>query len=312
MNRYSLLLLFVWLLPSSALAQDGYHDTVVIVLDGSGSMAETMQSPPVAKMDAAKRALKKVVTQVEPDTHVGLLVFAGPGIYWAYEPAAVDTQALSVAIDAIVPGAATPLGASIKVAADRLMEERNKQHGMGRYRLLVVTDGEASDGPVMASHAAELTSRQIAMDVIGVNMPGGAEHTLAKFGRSYQSADDAVQLVAAIRKAIIVEAGGTSGIEVDFDETANVPLESARGWLTALSNQAPNHPLGTQPPQPEAKEGTTPQPAPPPTSSPAVPETPASSDGCSFSSGAFERSRGGAFSMLLFTLLVLGLWRRKR
>ncbi len=314
MNKYLLLLLAVLLFPSSALAAGPYHDTVVIVLDGSGSMKGTLKGSSVVKMDAAKRALKDVLKQVEPETHVGLLVFAGKGIYWAYKPAAVNAPTLEAAIDKIQPGAQTPLGQAIKIAADRLMADRKKQHGLGRYQLLVVTDGEASDAPVMKAHAAELSSRQIPMDVIGVAMAGGATHSLAQFGRSYPRADDAVQLVSAIRKAIIVEAGGASGIAVDFDETANLPLESARAWLEALSAPAPNHPLGTKPPAPpkKAKKGAS-------SSAPASPANPPTrrkptpnSGGCSLQAKAGQPWREATYGFILFAMVALGLRRNKR
>jgi len=52
---------------------------------------------------------------------------------------------LKKAIDPISHGGRTPLGQYMKIGADALLAKKEKQHNYGSYRLLVVTDGEASD-----------------------------------------------------------------------------------------------------------------------------------------------------------------------
>ena len=45
-----------------------YHNNVVIVLDGSGSMGGELRSMGVSKIDAAKNALSEVLLQVPDST----------------------------------------------------------------------------------------------------------------------------------------------------------------------------------------------------------------------------------------------------
>lgn len=143
----------VWILaplilaaPIIAAAQD-YADCVVIILDASGSMDAKMPDG-TKKLDAAKSALQSVLLRIPETTHIGLLVFSGTNVPdpWVYPLGPRDNEALAKAIQMPDPGGNTPLGRFIKTGADRLLEERTKQYGYGSYRLLVVTDGEATDG----------------------------------------------------------------------------------------------------------------------------------------------------------------------
>ncbi len=126
---------------------DAYHDSVVIVLDASGSMDGRLKGVEMTKMDGAKAALRTVLSQVPTSTHIGLLVFSGSNVGndWVYPLGPRDDVRLLTAIDQPRPYGHTPLGRYLKLGADRLLEERQKQFGYGSYRLLVVTDGEAQD-----------------------------------------------------------------------------------------------------------------------------------------------------------------------
>ncbi len=259
MNRIiPILLMLVCFFTGSAQAQ-GVHNSTVIVLDGSGSMDENMRDDRtgavVKKMTAAKSALKSVLRQVPADTHVGLLVFVDGRNYWAYELGALNITQMEEAIDKIHHDGGTPLGAAIKIGTDALVADRKVQHGVGSYQLLVVTDGQATDEGAMEHYAPLVPQWGIRMDVIGVAMPGGQDHELAKFAQSYQAADDTVKLQTALEKLVRVEAGGDNAT-IDFTATDGVPLEVARVWLGQLSAPAPDYPLGEQPPEP-VQEGRT-------------------------------------------------------
>src|SRR5690242_20625182 len=79
---YALMLLAA--LASAAAAQDAptnagdstalARDNVVILLDASGSMEDTMSGSDASRMDVAKQALAKVVDQIDARTNVGFLV----------------------------------------------------------------------------------------------------------------------------------------------------------------------------------------------------------------------------------------------
>lgn len=222
-----------------------YHDCVVVVLDASGSMNSPMGKSGKAKMAVAKSALKEVLLQVPESTHAGLLVFGGKTIRepWVYPLGPRDDEALAKAVDRPQPSGKTPLGRYIKIGADRLLYERTKQFGYGSYRLLVVTDGEATDRQLLEKHVPLVLARGITVDVVGVDMKD--EHTLAKKVHSYRRADDP----AALRKALAdvlaeVSVSDTAGTgEEAFDLLAAIPLELGAAMIEALSHMD-NRPIG--------------------------------------------------------------------
>jgi len=232
-----------------ALGQEVYSDNVVIVLDGSGSMQDPMDSHGMTKMMAAKEALHSVLSQLTATTHVGLLVFTNNTRQdWLYPLGPQDAQQLGAAIDAIQPGGGTPLGEYIKKGADRLLQQRAKQFGYGSYRLLIVTDGEAQDDRLVDRHAGEIMARGVTIDVIGVKMK--KDHTLATKVHSYRRADDSASLTKAIAAVMAeVSAADTSDAtgENAFEILAPLPAEVARAMVQSLAASG-NHAIGEAPP----------------------------------------------------------------
>lgn len=233
---------------------DDFHDCVVVVLDASGSMEEGMGSGQT-KMEAAKLALKKVLARIPEKTWVGILVFSASNLVedWVRRLAPRGTEReIVAAIDPIQPGGGTPLGRFIKKGADRLLEEREKQFGYGSYRLLIVTDGEASDDDLVMTYTPDVLSRGITMDVIGVKM--AREHTLATKAHSYRRADDPESLTRAVNEvfAEVTAAASASAApgEGAFDLTDGLDPEVALQIIGALASSG-NHPVGEQPLAPE-------------------------------------------------------------
>ncbi len=234
----------------SSAAQEVYQDNVVIVLDSSGSMRKSMRSTGTPRMDAAKSALKAVLQQVPKTTHIGLLVFSARNVEndWLYRLGPRDDAALLASVDLPQPGGGTPLGRYMKIAADRLLEERQKQYGYGTYRLLVVTDGQASDTHRVEKFTPEIMARGITVDVIGVDM--GERHTLATKVHSYRSADDPDSLKQAVQD-VFAEISSDTATDTDadaFDVIAGIPSEAAEIMLVALAKSG-NYPIGSQPAQ---------------------------------------------------------------
>lgn len=211
-----LILLFASIQTSFA-ESELHTDNIVVILDASGSMRDKFRADQTkSKMDAAKEALREVLTKVPEDTHIGLLVFSGENIAdeWVYPLGPKDTDRLMAAIDVPQPGGGTPLGRYMRVGANRLLEQREKQYNYGNYRLLIVTDGEATDKAKVARYTPEILNRQIRVDVIGVDMK--TDHNLAKDADSYRKADNPGELVAAVSQ-ILAETGGT-GTDIDGED----------------------------------------------------------------------------------------------
>jgi uncharacterized protein YegL len=260
-------------LPGAARAQEAF-DNVVIVLDASGSMRDKLSGTSMEKLAAAKEALKAVLRTLPESTHVGLLVFSAANVRdeWIYPLGPRRDAELTQAIDLPVAHGGTPLGFYLKKAADRLLEERARQFGYGTYRMLVVTDGEARDQPLVDRYTPEIIARGITLDVIGVNMQ--QDHTLAKRVHSYRRANDRAALNRALAEVLgEVSARGTDTAQADaFELLAPIPTEVAVSVLRALSS-GDNQPIGTTRPAGPAPRVPPPSKPRPSASSPSAPAT---------------------------------------
>jgi len=230
-----------------AFAQDQHFDNVVIVLDASGSMIEEFPGTNLTKWDAATQALKQVIVQLPDSTQVGLFIFTdsiGEG-RMSVPLGPKDDKAVSAALDDVVPYGTTPLGVYLKYGSDALLQAREAQHGYGTYRLLVVTDGQATDEHLVEEYTPDLLARGIVLDVVGVAM--STDHTLKRKAHSYRSADDPDSLVQAVEE-IFAEVSVSGDIHVGedaFEVLAELPDEFAMVLLESLSSSYGNHPIGT-------------------------------------------------------------------
>jgi hypothetical protein len=227
---------------SVALAGTGLH--VVVILDNSGSMAERMPGGGT-RMDAAKRSLQTVLDRAPADAQVGVLLLNPPriGKDWLFEIGPVDPTATQQAIQRVEAGGPTPLGGAMKVGADALLKAREANR-YGDYKLLVVSDGEATDGDLTQRYLPEVQARGVLVDVIGVSM--GQQHSLATRANTYRNATDPASLEQAISAVVLGEStadANDAGDESDFAILAPLPAELAAASLTALASP-PNTPIG--------------------------------------------------------------------
>ena len=241
LNRFFSALLLTGLLTSAAPAAESLHHLVVI-LDGSGSMSGNMPGSRETKMVFAKRAVATVMTQVPTDYRVGLLVFGGgaPKNGWAYPLAGYQQEGFTKAITPIKPNGQTPLGKFLKIGADALLQAREAQGGYGTYRLLVLTDGEASDQKLVDKFLPDIVRRGLLVDVIGVDM--SKDLALAKNVHRYRRANDAEALQAALQEAFAEIGAGpdtdTSQDESAFDVIAPLPAGWAAEAIQSLTTPA--------------------------------------------------------------------------
>ena len=257
-----LILLFASVQTSFA-ESDLHTDNIIVILDASSSMREKFRADQTkSKMDAAKEALREVLAKVPDNTHIGLLVFSGENIAdeWIYPLGPKDTDRLMAAIDIPQPGGGTPLGRYMRVGANRLLEQRERQYNYGNYRLLIVTDGEATDKAKVARYTPEILNRQIRVDVIGVDMK--TDHNLAKDADSYRKADNPGELVAAVSQ-ILAETGGT-GTDIDgedaFADIAPLTEEIALDLIQRITKPPSNTAIATTQVTTPQRQTPSPQP----------------------------------------------------
>ena len=225
-----------------------HTDNIVVILDASGSMGEEFSSDPTkTRMNAAKEALQTVLTTILDGTNIGLLVFSGSNVknHWVYPLGPKDNEALIKAINFPLPGGTTPLGTYLKIGANRLLEQREKQYNYGSYRLLVVTDGAASDPDKVRLYTPEIMHKQIRIDVIGVDME--QDHMLATVVDSYRRAGNPEQLIKAVSE-VLAEVAGTgidSGGEV-YSLISPLTEELASSLIDVMTKVPGNQPIGKQ------------------------------------------------------------------
>jgi len=212
--------------------------TVVVLLDDSGSMDERMrgQAERIARMDAAKEALVSVLAQLPPTTRVGVLTLNSQrdGSNWVVPLGPVETANWRSKIEELEAGGGTPLGEFLKSGADALLAARAVRP-YGIYRLLIVTDGEANDPMLVDSYLPVILARGLMVDVIGVDMDG--EHSLARRAHSYRRADDAAALQRALAE-VFAEASPDDGtLEADFELLAGLPDEFATEAVKVLTQR---------------------------------------------------------------------------
>jgi hypothetical protein len=162
---------------------------------------------------------------------------------WLFEIGPVDPTATQQAIQRVEAGGPTPLGGAMKVGADALLKAREANR-YGDYKLLVVSDGEATDGDLTQRYLPEVQARGVLVDVIGVSM--GQQHSLATRANTYRNATDPASLEQAISAVVLGEStadANDAGDESDFAILAPLPAELAAASLTALASP-PNTPIG--------------------------------------------------------------------
>jgi len=212
------------------------QQNVVIVIDDSGSMSSRMRGDKsVTRMDAARRALNKVLGDVPDSAQVGVLSLNSnaESNYWIIPMGPLDRSAIQSQINGIIANGGTPLGAAMKEAINVLLDLRQRQM-YGSYRILVVTDGEAGDRQLVDRYAPLARTRGIMLDVIGVDMEG--THSLATQANSYRRADDSQSLETAIAD-VFAETTSDSGDagQSDYDLLSGLPPEVASAALASLA-----------------------------------------------------------------------------
>jgi uncharacterized protein YegL len=238
-RRLPSLFLLAWVVASPAYtASLPAEQHVVVVLDDSGSMNERMQTPqgPMRRMDAAKQALIQVLKQLPADADVGVLALNTKidSSHWIVPLGSRDLALWGANINRVQAKGGTPLGRSLQLAADALIELR-KRDGYGTYRMLVVTDGEANDPELVDNYLPQILARGLELHVIGVDMAGN--HSLANRAHSYRAAADNVTLAQALTEVLAETSADDAGAEEDFELIAALPDGLAEAALKALTSR---------------------------------------------------------------------------
>lgn len=174
-----------------------------IVMDGSGSMSYTDCAGTKlrkSRIDVARDAAVQFINKSVPaDVNLGLYVFDNAGESERVQLGKSNRPQIIAEISKIRANSGTPLNAAITNASKVLAKQRDHQLGYGEYYMIVVTDGEATDGPTGADNGVNYATKNgIPIITIGFCLSGN--HPLSKSSYVYRSAINSEQLLKALEE----------------------------------------------------------------------------------------------------------------
>uniref|UniRef100_A0AAU3H3U7 VWA domain-containing protein n=1 Tax=Streptomyces sp. NBC_01401 TaxID=2903854 RepID=A0AAU3H3U7_9ACTN len=196
----------------------GGGGSLVMVLDSSGSMADD-DGTGRTRMESARAAVGTVVDAL-PDGHP-----AGLRVYGADRPqgctdtrlvrpvSALDRAAMKKAVAGVRPRGDTPIGLSLRKAAEDLPEASGG--AIGTRTILLISDGEDNCGTPEPCEVADELGREgvgLRIDTVGFQVEGAAREQLeciAEAGNGrYYDAPDADALARQLQRSAQLSAGG--------------------------------------------------------------------------------------------------------
>ena len=188
------------------------------IFDQSASMNDNCSSE--RKIEVAKKAITETVKGLASSVNIGLMVIGCDNAqeYAELLPIGLATDAYKKQFNTIIadlqPLTNTPLVQAIKLAVDKLVIQKKKQLGYGEYRIIVITDGEATDGDVQEASTYAI---QYAMGIYTIGLCIDKSHPLYQFSVSYHDAENYAELKNAL---VSVTAETTTFDAVAYDSTA--------------------------------------------------------------------------------------------
>jgi len=197
--------LATWPPPSDSNAVVMLPDPLVtnyyVILDASGSMNTDVRSSGT-RMEIAKDALRIFYENLPQGSNFGLFTFSPARELLPL--GAVDRDRFLSALSPIRASGGTPLVESMKLGFQALTNQAQRQSGYGRYVLVVVTDGDSSDGNPAPLAREIVAESMIELQTIGF---GVRNHSLNIDGvTEYVTANSPQSLIDALNSVIEGEA----------------------------------------------------------------------------------------------------------
>ncbi len=170
------------------------------IFDGSGSMEEKCSGS--KKINVAKKAIESFLKVVPTNANLGLVVFDIAGSREVVPLGPNNRAQFLQAVRTVSEGGGTPLNEAIKFGIGRLAEQRARQLNYGEFRLITVTDGEASDGDVGSENNCGPFSYRQAIPIYTIGLCLGSSHSLRKYSVTYKDANDELSLRKALEETV--------------------------------------------------------------------------------------------------------------
>lgn len=193
------------------LADNYFQENLVVILDMSGSMGDaTCKDSSVTKYAASLQAIDTFIDYVPDDMALGFVVFED-GRNEVRTPLGLQNrEQVRRVLGEVRPDGGTPLGGAVYEAYNMLMAQAQSQQGYGNYRMLIVTDGAASDEGTLKRNIDYLTT-STPIDVFTAGFCIDEGHTLYQPGLTeFRAAGNIVELRDAMQ-AVLAES-------TDFDQ----------------------------------------------------------------------------------------------
>ena len=175
------------------------------IFDGSGSMSESLTRQCTgdrrfgSRLEGAKWAVEQFLLLMPRDVNLGLWVFDADGNRERVPLGPDHHAAFLTEVHKTRAGGNTPLTESIEQGVNQLVQQRDQQLGYGEFRLIVVTDGQATGRPLpqAVNYAGE---QRIPIYTIGLCI--GEKHELRKYSVSYRAADSIEALKRGLEETL--------------------------------------------------------------------------------------------------------------
>jgi Ca-activated chloride channel family protein len=161
-------LALLWL-GGAAAARAQEPASVIVVFDGSGSMAGNIEGVRGSKVVLAREAVRRALAKVAPQTRVGLAAFGHRrgdcgDVELLRPPEPLDVARLADALDKVNPRGRGPLTAALREAAKSLPP------GPGKRSLLLIHDDADNCQQNVCVVAEELRRAGIVAHVVGLGL----------------------------------------------------------------------------------------------------------------------------------------------
>lgn len=163
----------------------------LVLLDNSGSMNDSDCSGDKSKFEVAKDALKNFASTLPVNDNISLLIFGDGGakVVVPFGSGIAHVGQFKSVLSGLSADEGTPLRGALQFSYETMMAQAQRQLGYGVYRIIVVTDGESTDGspgPV----AVDIV-RQSPVEVHAIGFCVGTSHSLnvPGFTRYYTASD---------------------------------------------------------------------------------------------------------------------------
>lgn len=176
-----------------------------VVLDGSGSMRDHACSGNKSKFQSALGALQDFFSTIPAEANVGLFIFDKRGFSQRVPLGTGNRSQLQAALNASKPDGGTPLSLAVDAAYQALTDQASLQLGYGEYHMVIVTDGEASQGYDPTPQVNKVIDTS-AIEIHTIGYCIGEGHSLNQPGRTLYSTVDNAQSLSRKLKAVLAEA----------------------------------------------------------------------------------------------------------